>query len=35
MDYEILKKNEDNEYKIKTELSKDQIEEKILHHFYF
>ena len=35
MDYEMLKKYEDNEYKIKTELNKDQIEEKILGHFYF
>jgi hypothetical protein len=35
MDYEMLKKYEDNEYKIKTELTKDQIEEKILGHFYF
>ena len=35
MDYEILEKNEDNEYQIKTELSKEQIEEKILNHFYF
>lgn len=35
MDYEILEKNEDKEYQIKTELTKEQIQEKILHHFYF
>ena len=35
MDFEILEKDDDNEYKIKTELSKEQIEEKILNHFYF
>ena len=35
MDYEMLKKYEDNEYKIKTELTKDQIEEKNIRPFLF